>query len=210
MDLIVYRQVKYHYSCITCVKCSKPTAEEFRLENDTEFYCRRCYTKHFTGDFENEEEEKNAPMLVSMQGTAHHKWQENSFRVLSRCNFCNTHIGFGVIGFLCTECKFNCHKECKDQVPSNCGEERKTNDMAIEVGKRVSEVRRKSLKNVSKFVQKKTRRDAGDLDDTDQASLLVDEETHSPILGTPPPSSIPKPKFTRSKSERRVGNKIEK
>jgi len=67
------------------------------------------------------------------------------------------------------------------------------------VTRKVSGVRRKSLKNVSKLMPKKT----GRLEDTNDmtVSLLSCEEDLS--LNT-------KPKIVRSKSERRVHNKIEK
>jgi len=68
------------------------------------------------------------------------------------------------------------------------------------VTRKVSGVRRKSLKNVSKLMPKKTGIRLEDTNDM-TVSLLSCEEDLS--LNT-------KPKIVRSKSERRVHNKIEK
>eukprot|EP01124_Arcella_intermedia_P012070 TRINITY_DN18383_c0_g1_i1.p1 TRINITY_DN18383_c0_g1~~TRINITY_DN18383_c0_g1_i1.p1 ORF type:complete len:1012 (+),score=193.77 TRINITY_DN18383_c0_g1_i1:180-3215(+) len=66
-DLVLYRDQKFHYSCITCSRCSIPTPEEFRIQG-SDIFCRKCYNKNFSTDFEFEEEE-NEGKIIKIEDT---------------------------------------------------------------------------------------------------------------------------------------------
>eukprot|EP01126_Amoeba_proteus_P008110 TRINITY_DN12987_c0_g1_i3.p1 TRINITY_DN12987_c0_g1~~TRINITY_DN12987_c0_g1_i3.p1 ORF type:complete len:198 (-),score=38.77 TRINITY_DN12987_c0_g1_i3:138-731(-) len=67
--------------------------------------------------------EKKIPKMFSKQWyqrRVRDDWEEKEFSgPLHRCGFCGELIKRNK-GFKCTECKYICHAECKDTIPSDC------------------------------------------------------------------------------------------
>merc|ERR1719466_421691 len=50
-----------------------------------------------------------------------HNFQIHSFPMSYWCNWCHDFIwGLKNNGYLCTDCSFECHKQCRDDIPPTC------------------------------------------------------------------------------------------
>eukprot|EP01125_Pyxidicula_operculata_P010165 TRINITY_DN3353_c0_g1_i1.p2 TRINITY_DN3353_c0_g1~~TRINITY_DN3353_c0_g1_i1.p2 ORF type:complete len:486 (-),score=114.03 TRINITY_DN3353_c0_g1_i1:71-1528(-) len=137
----IYKGVKYHTECITCSVCSRILSSVNFSEYESKFYC----LKHFSHlDIEEDKTKTDADTTPTSQNTevpvvimfgdgassqlniSPHNWE--SFinkHTLSWCGFCGDYLGSGNQSFLCSDCKYICHRECKHGVPGNCSHDPK-------------------------------------------------------------------------------------
>jgi len=72
-----------------------------------------------------EKKKQNHSLSKSSRGPSPHTFQVVFFKSPTWCKFCELFI-WGVIspqGYQCVNCKYTCHKRCKDDVPFFCGVE---------------------------------------------------------------------------------------
>jgi len=133
LPFFTYKDVKYHARCLTCCICSKKLETKDFREKALDFYCRKDYLKKFaTDDDEDQDDAMETITLIipAQENESPHTWQEMLFKTLiGWCGYCGDSLPLGAVGYVCSDCNYPVHKECKDQVPKNCKHDPKIQEL---------------------------------------------------------------------------------